>query len=89
MMPLSRSTGRACCAIAREIYVAMEMEIEAVLDAWDGKIWDDVSGNELKRELVEAAREEEMREFDKHKVYEKVPITECWEVTGKALLGIR
>ena len=35
--------------------------------------YDDVSGQVLDTQLVRAAREEEMLEFEKHKVYTKVP----------------
>ena len=35
------------------------------------------------------AREEEMGEVRKHEVYEKVPIEECWERTGKAPIQTR
>ena len=39
------------------------------------RYWDDLSGEELKSELVTQARQEEMREFKKHGVYKKVPIS--------------
>ncbi len=38
---------------------------------------------------MKKARTEEMAEFQKHKVYRKVPIKEAWEKTGKAPLEIR
>ena len=38
---------------------------------------DDVSGQPLDRNLVRAARSEEMVEFKQHTVYIKVPISEC------------
>ena len=50
--------------------------------------WDDVSGKMLKTEKV-IARQEEIAEFRKHNVYLKVPIEECYQVTGKEPLGIR
>ena len=46
--------------------------------------WDDISGEELNGEMVRDARTEEMMEVEKHKVYTKVPVSECWEKTGKA-----
>ena len=57
----------------------------------DGKAyaWDDVSGSELDHELVLKAREEEMEQFRKHGVYEKVKEDICWSVTGKAPIGSR
>eukprot|EP00974_Lingulodinium_polyedra_P024395 2361558-Lingulodinium_polyedra.AAC.1 len=30
-----------------------------------------------------------MEEFKKHGVYEKVPVKECWDVTGARPIGIR
>ena len=30
-----------------------------------------------------------MKEFKKHMVYEKVPVRQCWERTGKASVGVR
>ena len=44
--------------------------------------WDDVSGNELDFKLTLKARMEEMEEFKKHCVYEKVREEVCWAVTG-------
>ena len=32
---------------------------------------------------------EEMKEINKHTVYEKVPIEECWTNTGKDPIGTR
>ena len=51
--------------------------------------WDDVSGNELDPELTLKARKEEMDQFMKHEVYEKVKEEGCWNVTGKAPIGTR
>ena len=51
--------------------------------------WDDVSGNELDPKMVLQAREEEMDQFRKHGVYEKVQEEVCWAVTGKAPIGTR
>ena len=51
--------------------------------------WGDDSGKMLKTEKVILARKEEIEEFRKHNVYLKVPIEECYQVTGKGPLGIR
>ena len=51
--------------------------------------WDDVSGNELDPATVLKAREEEMEQFRKHGVYEKVKEEVCWAITGKAPSGSR
>eukprot|EP00959_Pyramimonas_sp_CCMP1952_P271255 5670736-Pyramimonas_sp.AAC.1 len=51
--------------------------------------WDDVTGNELDPKLTMKARQEEMEQFRKHKVYEKVEEEVCWQVTGEAPIGTR
>ena len=51
--------------------------------------WDDVSGEQFDGDMVDKARKEELEEFKKHQVYEKVPIKECWDNTGKAPIGTR
>ena len=56
---------------------------------YEGQFYDDVSGQILKKDLVIAARKEEMATYYAHKAYDKVPITESWEVTGKGPIGSR
>ena len=51
--------------------------------------WDDLSGKELKPNLVKKARREEMEEFNKHMVYTKVPVAKAWSATGKKPIGVR
>ena len=51
--------------------------------------WDDISGEPLSTERVIRARLEEIEEFRKREVYDKVPIRQCWERTGKAPIGVR
>ena len=51
--------------------------------------WDDVSGTELDAKLTLKARMEEMEQFKKHGVYEKVREEVCWAVTGKGPIGTR
>ena len=50
--------------------------------------WREGLGNSWTRgkELVRRARLEELRELDKHNVLAEVPVKECWEVFGKALV---
>ncbi len=52
-------------------------------------VWDDMSGKQLDSELVKLAREEEMEEVRKHKVYSKVPVQQCLEETGQMPIGTR
>ena len=55
----------------------------------DGEFYDELSGGWLDPERVKQARIEEMEEFRKHKVYEKVTIQECWDKTGGNPIGVK
>ena len=50
---------------------------------------DDISGRPLVTEMVVEAREAEMEKFSQHKVYTKVPISECIRMTGKQPIGCK
>jgi len=50
---------------------------------------DNMTGKPLEAHMVRTARQEEMDEVNKHQVYDKVPIEECWAKTGKAPIGTR
>ncbi|CAK0879940.1 unnamed protein product, partial [Prorocentrum cordatum] len=51
--------------------------------------WDNLSGAPLEISKVLEARQAEMKEVEKHNVYTKVPISECFEKTGRAPIGTR
>ena len=51
--------------------------------------WDEISEEPLSTERVIRARLEEIEAFRKREVYDKVPISQCWERTGKAPIGVR
>jgi hypothetical protein len=53
-------------------------------DSCDPYFVDDVSGMILDTQRVKAARKEEIEGVNKHNVYTKVPIQECWDKTGQA-----
>ena len=55
----------------------------------DGEFYDELSGSWLDPDRVKQARIEEMEEFRKHKVYEKVTIQECWDKTGRNPIGVK
>jgi hypothetical protein len=55
----------------------------------EGSCWDDVSGQALQPDLVKHARWKELQEFNKHEVYVKVNIKECWDTTGKPPIGTK
>ena len=48
-----------------------------------GEFHDEITGKLVPKSSVIAARLEEMRQVHEHRVYEKVPIEECWNRTGK------
>ena len=53
------------------------------------RYYDDVTGKEIKAELVLKARAEQLGEVKKFNVYGKVPIQNCWNDTGKDPIGVR
>ena len=50
---------------------------------------DDQSGGDLLPELVKVARKSEIEYFRSMGVYDKVPIKECWDVTGADPISLR
>ena len=58
-------------------------------ETWCAEAWDDVSGKELDPAKVLMARREEMEYYKKMDVYEKVPLEECYQMTGKTPLKAR
>ena len=55
---------------------------------WE-QFYDDMSGKILPRDLVEAARREEIAEVKRMGVWRKVPRAQCWHETGRPPIGIR
>ena len=53
------------------------------------KAYDDVTGQELRPELMIKARRDEIKYFKDMGVYEKVNTQECWEATGTAPIATR
>eukprot|EP00973_Karenia_brevis_P062211 8652733-Karenia_brevis.AAC.1 len=51
--------------------------------------YDDVTREPLEVWRVVQARKEEMAYFKKMRVYKKVPISRCYQMTGKAPIGVR
>merc|ERR1711989_21862 len=62
---------------------------EVVLEEQYDVFYDDMSGETLKPELVRKARQEEMRTFRELGVYEKVPLQQCYDETGKPPISVR
>jgi hypothetical protein len=74
--------------VGNEGEIGSVMSEENVGIRWE-EFWDDITGEPLDPIGVRKARSEEMQEFHKHGVYRKVPISECWDSTGKAPIGVR
>ena len=55
----------------------------------EGNFWDEVSGNQLNSEEVIAARLDEIKQLYSHDVYDKVPVAECWNSTGRAPVKVK
>jgi len=53
------------------------------------KAWDDVHGGELPFKLVMEARGEEVGYMQDRGIWEVVPVTRCWKVTGKGPVSVR
>ena len=51
--------------------------------------WNGATGEPLDSRIVTNAREEEMEEVRKHKVYIMVPIDDCWGEMGKTFIKTR
>ena len=63
-------------------------EVTHVEEPWK-KYWDDISGKELRADLVRAARKEELTVVDEMGVWETRPLAECLRVTGKKPTKVR
>ena len=50
----------------------------------DAKFWEQVNGNQLNPDEVVAALLDEIEQLHTHDVYDKVPLTECRQSTGRA-----
>jgi len=77
--------------LTREISIVSRDGKEAFANDNDEaeQFWDNLSGKQLDARLVKKARQEEMKEFQKHQVYKKVDIQECWDNIGKEPIGTR
>ena len=51
--------------------------------------WDDVTGAELDANMVKSARQDEISYIRKMGLYREVPISDCWEDTGKGPIKVR
>ena len=81
--------GQPECMMAGQDREDME-ELERYLGSvGQEEYYDNISGDWLDPHMVKEAREVEMDDVHKHKVYEKVPLEECYKERGVAPIGIR
>ena len=74
--------------IANEI--GMGNKADNDLHEMDGmQAFDDQTGEQLDAGLVRKARMEEMAYFRSMKVYDKVPVKKCMEITGRKPVAVR
>ena len=64
-------------------------EDEAMGGWGNGQYWDDVSGDRLPAELVQASRAEELEFLRAWEVWDEVRVEECFKTTGRKPLGGR
>ena len=55
----------------------------------EGRYWDEISNKLLDKEGVLAARLDEIQQIRNHKVYEKVPLPEFHQKTGKSPIKVK
>ena len=55
----------------------------------EGRYWDEISNKLLDRERVITARLDKIQQIRNHKVYEKVPLQECHQKTGKSPIKVK
>ena len=73
------------CLSSLESYSAGPAPLEPLFDEPMSEVmyWDDVNGGWLDPEMVKIERQKEIDWLHANEVYQKVPIDECWRVTGK------
>ena len=69
-------------------YICYAVDDEDWIQEGD-EAWDDVTGKKLDPHKVREARKEEIYEYHSHEVYEKRPIKECIDKTGKKPIQVR
>ena len=55
----------------------------------EGNFWDEVSGNQLNSEEIVSARLDEIKELHSRGVYDKVPLAECCQATGRSSVKVK
>lgn len=80
----------ACRSPEEDLDEGWTGDIEGAIDAdqYIGEFLDDKTGKPLNAKKVKEAREEEIRALES-RVYEVVDVSECWEKTGRAPIGVR
>jgi hypothetical protein len=69
--------------VPEEEYVRVQDEQECLQKHGHQRYWDAITNEELPANLTAEARAEELAFMDEWKVWDVVPLTECWKNTGK------
>jgi len=51
--------------------------------------YDDLSGRELPKDLTMKAIQAEMKQVYAHRIYDKVPLQQCYDITGEGPIGTK
>ena len=84
----SNATSKDPMKVAEELKTKYEIVEEPDHEEF-GMAWDDVSGAELDPGKVRKARAEEVEYVRKMRLYEKVPVTQCYQRIGKPPITVR
>lgn len=82
------ATSRELMNVAKELASKYRIVEEPISDEVE-MVWDDVSGAEFDPTQVKRARAEEVEYVRKMGLYNKVPIRQCYEKTGKGPISVR
>jgi hypothetical protein len=69
--------------VPEEEYVRVQDEQECLQKHGHQRYWDAITNEELPADLTAAARAEELAFMNEWKVWDVVPLAECWKNTGK------
>ena len=74
---------------SNELHEQYEDYANECSDLYSLKAYDETSGEEIDIDLLRGARREEIKYFRGMNVYTKVPLSECYEETGQAPIGVK
>ena len=82
-----------CDAMAMQVFLDKHSpdlrNKEPICEVNQAQFVDSISGEALDTNMVQAARQEEIEFVRRMHLYDKIPIQECWEYTGRKPVGVR